>query len=81
MEEHFVAMVQHIQSLEALVEEVPVQIRGTAAEGHSRRAACDKLAAQQFDTLRVCWEHLSPQSSLQPQKKWAQAFSDRTRRG
>ena len=32
-------------------------------------------------TLCVCWEHLSPQSSLQPQKKWAHAFSDGTRRG
>ena len=55
--------------------------QGQRGEGHSRRAARDNLAAQPFDTLRVCWEHLSPQSSLQPQKKWAQAFSDGTRRG
>ena len=29
----------------------------------------------------VCWEHVSPQSSLQPRKKWAPAFSESTRHG
>ena len=36
---------------------------------------------QQFDTLCVCSEHLSPQSTLQPQRKWAHAFIDGSRHG
>ena len=66
-EEHFLAMVQ-CRTLKpgGARGRSPGTDQGHRGEGHSCRAACDNLAAQPFDTLRVCWEHLSPQSSLQP---------------